>query len=193
MAKEKSNNQDIDINEEMKEEAVEEILGEAGLEETGETEQPAAQDNEAKDKELKEAQDRVLRLIADFDNFRKRVQREKEELYQYSSMNIIEKILPVIDNLERALQNLNQQDKEVQNLFSGVEMIYRQLMEILAQEGLKPVEDLGFPFDPQVHEAVMQEQAKKGQEDNEVVEVMRKGYKFKEKLLRPAMVKVAKK
>lgn len=171
------------------EETLEEILEEAGLEES---EQPETL-IDSKEVELREAKERIIRLMADFDNYRKRVQREKEDWHRYSSMTFIEKLLPVIDNLERALENLNQHSEEVKGIFSGVVMTYRQLADVLQQEGLTAVEGAGSFFDPQIHEAVMQEPAEEGQEDNQVVQVLRKGYRFKDKLLRPSMVKVAKK
>lgn len=171
------------------EETLEEILEQAGLEDS---EQPNT-GIDPKEAELREAKERIIRLMADFDNYRKRVQREKEEWHQYSSMSFIEKLLPVIDNLERALENIDRHSEEVKGIFSGVAMTYRQLTDILQQEGMTAVEGVGASFDPLIHEAVMQEQAEKGQEDNEVVQVLRKGYRFKDKLLRPSMVKVAKK
>lgn len=171
------------------EETLEEILEEAGLEESEQYETL----KDSKEAELREAKERIIRLMADFDNYRKRVQREKEDWHRYSSMTFIEKLLPVLDNLERALENLNQQSEEVKSIFSGVVMIYRQLTDVLQQEGLTIVEGMGSSFDPQIHEAVMLEPAGEGQEDNEVVQVLRKGYRFKDKLLRPSMVKVAKK
>lgn len=171
------------------EETLEEILEQAGLEDS---EQPKTS-IDPKEAELREAKERIIRLMADFDNFRKRVQREKEEWHQYSSMSFIEKLLPVIDNLERALENIDRHSEEVKGIFSGVAMTYRQLTDILQQEGMTAVEGVGASFDPLIHEAVMQEQAENGQEDNEVVQVLRKGYRFKDKLLRPSMVKVAKK
>ncbi|MCR4441337.1 MAG: nucleotide exchange factor GrpE [Peptococcaceae bacterium] len=166
----------------------EETAAQAGLEEKeGEVPEP-----DPKEVELNEARDRILRLHADFDNYRKRVQREKEEWFQYASLHIIEKLLPVVDNLERALENLNSQTEEVRNLFSGVVMTYRQMMEILEREGLEAIDAAGQPFDPLLHEAIMQVPAEEGQEDNKVTEVLRKGYRFKDKVVRPAMVKVAK-
>lgn len=168
---------------------LDEILDQAGLED----EEPAATETDRKEQELKEAEERFLRLMADFDNYRKRVQREKEEWFKYASMTLIEKLLPVIDNMERALDNLSQQGEEVQNFFAGVEMIYRQLLDVLQQAGLEAIEDLGTEFNPELHEAMMQVKAEEGQDDNQVVEVLRKGYCFKDRVLRPSMVKVAKK
>jgi len=155
--------------------------------EGGETSPP-----DPREVELNEARERILRLHADFDNYRKRVQREKEEWFQYASLNIIEKLLPVVDNLERAMENLDNQTEEVKSIFSGVAMTYRQLMEILAREGLETIEAVGQPFDPLLHEAIMQVPAEEGLEDNQVTEVLRKGYRFKDRIVRPAMVKVAK-
>lgn len=142
--------------------------------------------------ELEEAKDRVLRLHADFDNFRKRLNREKEEWTVYSAQGLVEKLLPVLDNFELALATTNSANQETAGILSGVTMIYRQLNEVLTREGLKPIQALGEIFDPQIHEAIMQVPGQKGQADNQVVEELRKGYRFKEKILRPAMVKVAK-
>lgn len=166
--------------------STEEILQEAGLE-------PSTEEEASAQKELEEAKDRLVRLHADFDNFRKRVQKEREEWYQYASLGLIEKMLPILDNLERALDSLDGQNKEVQGLFSGIVMIHRQLVETLQKEGLESIQAVGTVFDPRVHEAIMQVPVEEGQEDNLVVEELRKGYRFKERVIRPTMVKVAKK
>lgn len=142
--------------------------------------------------ELEEARERVLRLHADFDNFRKRMQKEKEEWYQYAAVGVIEKLLPVADNLERALDSLKNQGEEIQSLFSGVRMTHVQFLETLGKEGLAPIPTVGELFDPNIHEAIMQVPLQEGQEENQVVEELRKGYRFKEKIIRPALVKVAK-
>ncbi len=161
-----------------------------------ETEQVEEQERimlETKEAEIKELNEKILRIHADFDNYRKRAQREKEEWVKYSSLDLIDKLLPVIDNLERAAESLEQQDENIKKIFAGIEMIYRQLMEVLGEEGLKKIECLGKVFDPQFHEAMMQVEAEEGQEDNEIVEELRKGYCFKDRVVRPTMVKVAKK
>jgi len=145
-----------------------------------------------KEKELEEAKDKLLRLHADFDNFRKRTQKEKEEWYQYASVGVLEKLLPVVDNFERALSSLDKQSEEVQGLLAGVKMIYRQLVETMQKEGLEPICAVGESFDPNLHEAIMQVPPEEGQKDGQVVEELRKGYRFKDKVLRPTMVKVAK-
>jgi len=171
------------------ESSIEEILEDAGLEDSEET----AGQPDSRDQQLVEMKEKLLRLHADFDNFRKRTSKEKEEWYQYASLNIIEKILPVLDNLERALVTLDQQNEEIRNLFSGVAMTYRQLLEILQKEGLQEIEAVGQSFDPVYHEAMMQAPVQAGQKDNEVVEELRRGYRFKDKVIRASLVKVAKK
>ncbi len=156
-------------------------------------EEPESKMLEIKEAEVKELNEKILRIHADFDNYRKRAQREKEEWVKYSSLDLINKMLPIIDNLERAVESLEQQDETIKKIFAGIEMIYRQLMEVLGEEGLLKIESLGKVFDPQFHEAMMQVEAEEGQEDNEIVEELRKGYCFKDRVVRPTMVKVAKK
>lgn len=148
---------------------------------------------EQKEKELSEEKDKYLRLHADFDNFRKRVQKEKNEWVMYASQGLLEKLLPVIDNLDRALGSLDQENNDIKGLVSGVEMIHKQLMDTLKQEGLERIEAVGQEFDPFLHEAMMQVPAEEDQEDNQIVEELRKGYKFKDRVIRPTMVKVAQK
>ncbi|WP_238492561.1 nucleotide exchange factor GrpE [Desulfotruncus alcoholivorax] len=131
---------------------------------------------------------RLVRLQADFDNYRKRTQREKEEYIKYASASLCEQLLPVIDNFHLALAA---KDEDPSNVVKGVEMIYRQLEEILQREGLTPVEAVGQQFDPAKHEAVMQEETREHPE-NTVIAELRRGYYLKDRLLRPAMVKVAK-
>ncbi|WP_366924116.1 nucleotide exchange factor GrpE [Metallumcola ferriviriculae] len=137
--------------------------------------------------EKEELNRNFLRLQADFDNFRKRSRKEQQEFMRYASQSLIEKLLPVIDNFERALSS---DDSQSQSFKAGIEMIYKQLVGILEQEGLVEIETEGQDFDPNFHEAVMQV---KNDEcpDNMVIEVMQKGYKLKDKVVRPAMVKVA--
>jgi len=121
------------------------------------------------------------------------VQKEKEDWFRYAALSTIEKLLPVVDNLERALDSISRLDNEAESLYSGITLTYRQFMEILEREGLKPIEALGQIFDPLLHEAIMQTPAEEGQEDNLIIEELRRGYRFKDKVIRPSMVKVAKK
>ncbi len=138
--------------------------------------------------EKEEINQRYIRLQADFDNFRKRTRKEQQEFLQYACQSLIEKLLPILDNFERALES---PDRESQAFKTGVEMIYKQLVGVLEQEGLSVIEAAAQPFDPQHHEAVMQEESDE-YPDSTVIEVLQKGYKLKNKVIRPAMVKVAK-
>ena len=127
----------------------------------------------AKAGERDELQQRLLRLQADFDNFRRRTQREKEDLAEYASQKLITSLLPIVDNFERALAIAATND-ESKGILQGVQMINRQLVEQLQREGLVEMNAQGQPFDPNFHEAVMQVAAD-GVEDNTVVEVLQKG------------------
>lgn len=131
---------------------------------------------------------RLVRLQADFDNYRKRVQKEKEEFFKYASVSLCEALLPVLDNFQLALAASEQDPAKV---LEGVEMIYRQLQDVLQKEGLEPIEAVGREFDPSRHEAIMQENTD-AHPDNTVIEELRRGYYLRDRLLRPAMVKVAK-
>jgi molecular chaperone GrpE len=141
---------------------------------------------------LQAAQDRLLRLSADFDNYRKRSLRERDEWSKYAALNLLEKLLPIMDSMDRAVESVETQSEEVQNNLEGFRMIQRQLSDTLQKEGLTEIEALDQPFDPACHEAVMQAPVEEGQQDNQVVEVLRKGYRYHDRVLRAAMVKVAK-
>jgi len=130
------------------------------------------------------------RLQADFENFRRRTRAEKEELIQYASEGVITKLLPVLDNFERALTAAKDRE-EGKGLFEGVEMIFRQFLQVLTNEGLQAVDSVGCAFDPNCHEAVMQVDSDDAEKDT-VLEELQKGYRLKGKLIRPSMVKVAK-
>ena len=132
-------------------------------------------------------QDRLLRTAAEFDNYRKRMDRERRDLAEYTAGEAIKDLLPIIDNLERALQAPAPDDP----LRKGVELIHKQMLEILRKRGVTPIEALGADFDPNVHEAVTQEESAQHRE-GEVMEELQRGYKVGDRLLRPAMVKVAK-
>ena len=131
-------------------------------------------------------QDRLLRTAAEFDNYRKRMDKERRDLAEYTAGEAIKDLLPIIDNLERALQASALDDP----LRKGVELIHKQMLEILRRRGVTPIEALGADFDPNVHEAVTQEESARHRE-GEVMEELQRGYKVGDRLLRPAMVKVA--
>ena len=138
--------------------------------------------------EKKDLQDRLLRSQAEMDNFRKRTQKEKEEIRQHAAENLIRSLLPTLDGFERALQHRDESVPEA--FFKGLELIYRELREVLNRAGLVAVETEGQMFDPYLHQAVETVDAP-GHKENEIVEEMQRGYKLKSKLLRPAIVKVA--
>ncbi|MZP28810.1 nucleotide exchange factor GrpE [Heliobacterium undosum] len=141
--------------------------------------------------DLQDWENRYLRLQADFDNFRRRTRQEKEELGTYANEGLVKKLLPVLDNFQRALGAMAKAGA-ADNLLSGVAMIERQFSDILTKEGLQPLEAVGKEFDPQSHEAVLFGEADEVYPDGIVMEEMQKGYLFKSKVIRPAMVKVAK-
>ncbi|MGU3470014.1 nucleotide exchange factor GrpE [Paenibacillus sp. D51F] len=140
-------------------------------------------------KQAEEHQQRYLRAQADFDNFRRRTQKEKEELAQYASSKLLTQLLPVVDNFERALAAAAGSG-DSDSLAKGVDMIFRQLQGVLEQEGLKAMEAVGSPFNPEFHQAIMQVESDE-HEEGIVVEEVQKGYILKDKVLRPAMVKVS--
>jgi len=136
--------------------------------------------------EQAEIYDQLLRLRAEFDNFRKRAQRERAELAEYASMEAVRAIIPVLDDFERALK-VQVADEEYAK---GMELIYQRLLGILEKAGLEPLESEGQQFDPEFHQAVDTEKTDKA-EDHTILLEHQRGYTFKGKLLRPAMVRVA--
>lgn len=149
----------------------------------------AAAEAEKLSKELDDLNQKFLRVAADFENYKRRTNLEREDLLKYSNAKLVGELLPVIDNFELGLKNASD-SPEVQNFLKGVEMIYAQLIAILEKEGLQKIAAVGEAFDPNRHEAVMQV-PDDSVEDDTVVEELRAGYQFKDKILRPAMVKVS--
>ncbi len=137
--------------------------------------------------ENEELKNRLLRLQADFDNYRKRVRAEKEELIEFANQELIKKLLPVLDNMDRACSSSEQ---SVEGIREGLEKIAKQFKELLEKEGVTPIECEGEPFDPNCHEAVLCEEGSE-HPSNTVVQELQKGYRMKDKVLRPSMVKVA--
>jgi len=135
-------------------------------------------------------QDRLLRTAAEFDNYRKRIDRERRDQADAAVADAIEELLPIIENLERALEAPAGSDPEVYR--KGVELIHLQMAELLRKRGVKPIRAVGADFDPRFHQAVMHEVSNEHRE-GEVMDELSRGYMLGERLLRPAMVKVAKK
>jgi molecular chaperone GrpE len=142
-----------------------------------------------KEEELKDYIELTQRVKAEFDNYRKRTAREKEQLYTDITGDIILKLLPVVDNMERAVSS-SADTSDYKKLVDGMEMILRQFKDILTKEGLEEVESKGAKFDPNTHSAVMHIEDE-AFDENTIVEVFQKGYKIKDKVIRPSMVKVA--
>jgi len=140
-------------------------------------------------REIEELKKLLLRTQADFDNYRKRKQKEIQEIHQYSGEDFIIDILPVVDNFERALASSKDEEDP---FYKGVKMIYQQLLNVLEKHDVKEIEALGKVFDPNYHEAVMQVNTDEYENDT-VTEVLRKGYLYHSKVIRPTMVKVCKK
>ncbi|MBC7909976.1 MAG: nucleotide exchange factor GrpE [Pyrinomonadaceae bacterium] len=144
--------------------------------------------------ERQELMDRLSRRQADFENYRKRTERERGETFHRMVGDVVSKLLPVMDNIRRALEAETllekTESKEFSHFLHGVELIYKQLNDILQELGVQPVAAVGLPFDPHVHEAVATEQSDDYEPDTVTQELLR-GYRLGEKLLRPAMVKVS--
>ena len=137
---------------------------------------------------LEEMTNRYQRLQADFDNFRRRTRQEKEEISSVVAQDLILQILPVIDNLERALDGKSQQDAKA--IVAGIEMIYRQMVNLLAKNGLEAIEAVGVMFNPEQHQAVIRAEDSE-HPDGTILEELQKGYRVRDKVVRPSMVKVA--
>jgi molecular chaperone GrpE len=137
--------------------------------------------------------DRLLRTTADFDNFKKRAAREKQDAIKFANESLLQKLIPVLDNFDMALAAAQTSGKgeAVQSLQTGVNMIYQQLKSALTEAGLEELDAADKPFDPNLHEAVSQKETAEVPE-GQVVQQLRKGYKFRDRLLRPASVVVAK-
>lgn len=158
--------------------------GEETVAPTIEEQLQAAQDEAAGNKDL------YLRALADLENYRKRAQREKEDAFRFANDNILRNIIPVLDNLERAIEHARTVEEDQGALLEGVEMTLEQFRKVLESSGVKPVESQGLPFDPNFHQAMGQIPTG-DQPPNTVVQELQKGYLLNERLLRPAMVMVA--
>lgn len=142
-----------------------------------------------KDEQIAELTDKLKRQLAEFENFRNRTEKEKSQMYTVGARDVIEKILPVVDNFERGLKAIPEEEKE-SPVVSGMEMIYKQLMTVLTDLGVTPIEAVGQEFDPNLHNAVMHVE-KEELGENIVADEFQKGYKYKDAVLRHSMVTVA--
>ncbi len=137
-------------------------------------------------RENEDLKNRYLRTLADFDNLRKRTEREKADFARYATAGVLKDLIPALDNFDRALEHSDADDE----FHKGVELIYKQLYDVLTKHGLKPIDEVGAHFDPNVHEAVVREEDP-SVPSHTVTAILQKGYFLHDRLLRPALVKVA--
>lgn len=141
-----------------------------------------------RDEKIEELNDRLMRNLAEFENFRNRSEKEKSAMFEIGAKSVVEKILPVVDNLERGFDGLSDEEKETP-FAKGIEAIYKQLLTALEEMGVTPIEAVGQEFDPNFHNAVMHEEDD-SEETNKVIEEFQKGYMYKDTVVRHSMVKV---
>ena len=206
-AKELENEVKKDVTEEVTEETTETAEAEETAAEENETaETTEAEETEAssekkgffkkkekkdkKDEKIEELNDRLMRQMAEFDNFRKRSEREKSQMFEIGAKDIVERILPVVDNMERGLATVSPEELEANAFAQGMEKVYKQFMTVLEAAGVKPIEAVGNEFNPDFHNAVMHVEDESVGE-NIVVEEFQKGYMYRESVVRHSMVKVA--
>ena len=182
-----------EINDTAEEETVEEA--EEAVAEEPETEKEKGsffkkkEKKDRKDEKIEELTDRVRRQMAEFDNFRKRTEKEKTQMFETGAKSIVEKILPVVDNFERGLAAVTEEEKGTP-FVEGMEKIYKQMMTVLEEAGVKPIEAVGQEFDPNLHNAVMHVEDEEFGE-NIIAEEFQKGYTYRDSVVRHSMVKVA--
>ena len=189
---------DVEIPEETQEEVVEEAVAEEVTEESTEEEASTEkkgffkkkEKKDKKDEKIEELNDRLIRQMAEFDNFRKRSEREKSQMFEIGAKDIVEKILPVVDNMERGLATVSEEEMANNAFAQGMEKVYKHFMTVLEQAGVKPIEAVGIEFNPDFHNAVMHVEDENVGE-NIVVEEFQKGYMYRESVVRHSMVKVA--
>lgn len=142
-----------------------------------------------KDEKIEELNDRLVRNMAEFDNFRKRSEKEKSAMFEIGAKSVIEKILPVVDNLERGFDGLSEEEKETP-FVKGIEQVYKQFTTCLEEAGVTPIEAVGQEFNPELHNAVMHDEDENFGE-NTVSQEFQKGYMYKDSVVRHSMVKVS--
>ena len=170
-------------------EEVKEECSEAECSEKADCDDSKAPKKDKKDEQIADLTDKLTRQMAEFDNYRKRTEKEKSTMYEIGAKDVIEKILPVVDNFERGFVTVSEEEKE--NPFvQGMDKVYKQLMTMLEGLGVKPIEALGQEFNPDLHHAVMHVEDEESGE-NVIVEEFQKGYMYRDSVVRYSMVKVA--
>lgn len=187
MAKKNENTvEDVKMTEEAVEETMEETTEEV-VEEVAEASEEK-DEKDPKDVMIEELNDRLVRNMAEFDNFRKRSEKEKSQMFEIGAKSIVEKILPVVDNFERGLGAVSKEEKE-SAFVQGIEQIYKQFLTALSEVGVTPIEAVGKEFDPEFHNAVMHGEDENYGE-NIISDEFQKGYLYKDSVVRHSMVKV---
>ena len=190
-----TNKDNVTVEETNEQEVQEEIITEESTENNTNEEAQVSNEEQGNSElvelqtKLNESENKYLRLHADFDNFRRRVRLDQEAAQKYRAQNLVTDILPALDNFERALK-VDSDDEKIKTFLQGMDMVYRQLVDALKNEGVEVIEAVGQSFDPHLHQAVMQVE-EDGVEPNTVVEEFQKGYKLKDRVIRPSMVKVS--
>ena len=151
---------------------------------------PSSEEMERLKTEAQQAKDQYLRTLAEFENTKKRLHREKEEFARYASETVVRELLPIVDSLDHALVAVDKQS-DPQAIIKGVHLIYRQFLGLLDKEGVKRIPTVGETFDPHKHEAVAQVETQDGTADGTILEEVQVGYTMHGKVIRPAIVKVA--
>ena len=182
-----------------REETADEMEKQAEHAEGAETEEDAASEKKSffgkknkkdkKDTQIEDLTDKLRRQMAEFDNFRKRTEKEKSGMFEMGAKSVVEKLLPVVDNFERGLASVPEDQKE-DPFVAGVDKVYKQLLTVFDELGVKPIEAVGQPFDPNFHNAVMHVEDDE-QGENVVIEEFQKGYMYHDSVVRHSMVKVA--
>ena len=184
MSEESKNPEEMQEQETSEEEMIEEEAG--GDAQAEETDKDGKEKKDKKTEQIEELTDRLQRTMAEFDNYRKRTEKEKASMYVIGAKEVVEKILPVVDNFERGLAAAQEGDAFAE----GMQMVYKQLMAALSEMGVQPIEAVGQAFDPNLHNAVMHVEDPEAGE-NTIVEELQKGYLYKDFVVRHSMVKVA--
>lgn len=173
-----------------REENAEDASGEISGEEAVESSQPAEEGSSEENPELLQLKDKYLRTLAEYENFRKRSEKEKTQMFELGAKSIIEALLPVVDNFERALSHVQEEEKD-SPFVKGIEGIYKQIQKMFADCNIQEIEALGKKFDPALHNAVMTEEEGDAEEDT-ITQDLQKGYTYRGNVVRHSMVKVKK-
>ncbi|PTJ84935.1 nucleotide exchange factor GrpE [Staphylococcus succinus] len=183
-----SENETVENADDTNNEEVKDNLQEDNTEEIESDADPKDEEIEQLKKDVQEKEEKYLRLYAEFENYKRRIQKENQTMKEYKAQDVLNDILPTIDNIERALQ-IDGEDEQFTSLKKGVEMVHESLINALKNNGLEKIETEGQQFDPNVHQAVVQDD-NPDFESGEITQELQRGYKLKDRVLRPSMVKV---